>query len=82
MTPLSLYIVILKHLNAIILLSQWRERYHMNMMYSIEGIPDGRVVKNWPASEEGTGSIPAPGRFHMLKGKLSPHIATSEAHVP
>ena len=82
MIPLPLYIARLRYLNAIKLLSQWKERYHTNMMYSIEGIPDGRVVKNWPASAEDTGSIPAPGRFHMLKGKLSPHVATSEAHVP
>ena len=27
--------------------------------------PDGPVVKNPPANEGDTGSIPGPGRFHM-----------------
>ena len=30
--------------------------------------PGGPVVKNLPASEEDTGSIPGPGRSHVLWG--------------
>ena len=30
--------------------------------------PDGPVVKNLPANAGDTGSIPGPGRFHMLHG--------------
>ena len=30
--------------------------------------PGGSVVKNPPASAEDTGSIPGPGRAHMLQG--------------
>ena len=43
--------------------------------------------KNPPASSGDTGSIPGPGRFHMLQGNeslharlLSPSAATPEAH--
>ena len=32
------------------------------------GLPDGPVVGNLPASAGGVGSIPGPGRFHMLQG--------------
>ena len=34
---------------------------------SFSGFPGGSVVKNPPASVGDTGSIPGPGRFHMLQ---------------
>ena len=33
----------------------------------IWGFPGGAVVKNLPANAGDTGSIPAPGRSHMLR---------------
>ena len=38
--------------------NKWRSR----------GFPGGPVVKNPPANEGDTGSIPGPGRSHMLQG--------------
>ena len=35
----------------------------------IEGFPGSSVVKNPPAKAEDTGSIPDPGRSHMLWSK-------------
>ena len=37
-------------------------------------VPGGTVDKNPPANAGDTGSIPGPGRFHMLQGNY--------AHVP
>ena len=34
--------------------------------------PGGPVVNNSPVKAEDTGSIPGPGRFHMLFGNISP----------
>ena len=54
----------------------------------VSDFPGGAVVKNTPASEGDTGSIPGPGRSHMLRSNkarvpqlLSPHAATMETHV-
>ena len=53
------------------------------------GFPGGSVVKNLPASAEGTGSIPDPGRSPASQSNkarapqpLSPRTETTEAHVP
>ena len=35
--------------------------------------PGGPVVKNLPASAGDMGSIPGPGRFHMLQGNNLQH---------
>ena len=52
----------------------------------IQGFPGGPVVKNPPANAGDMGSIPGPGRFHMLQGSwacvpqlLSPRAAATEA---
>ena len=41
-----------------------------NAMIKIHGsnFPGGPVVKNPPANTQNMGSIPGPGRFHMLWG--------------
>ena len=51
--------------------------------------PGGTVVKNPPANVGDMGSIPGPGRFHMLRSNwacvpqlLSPCAAAAEAHMP
>ena len=51
--------------------------------------PGGTVVKNLPANAGDTGSIPGPGRSHMLWSNythepqlLSPRATTTEACVP
>ena len=53
------------------------------------GFPGGAVVKSPPADAGDTGSIPVPGRSHMLRSNLAhepqllrPHATTIEAHVP
>ena len=33
----------------------------------MQGFPGGTVVENLPANAGDTGSIPGPGRFHMLQ---------------
>ena len=47
----------------------------------IEGFLGGPVVMNPPANAGDTGSIPGPGRSHMLQGKLSLRAATTGAHA-
>ena len=37
--------------------------------------PSGPVVKNLPAHAEDTGSIPGPGRFHMLWATKPMHLS-------
>ena len=37
---------------------------------SIEDFPGGLVIKNMPAKAEEKGSIPGPGRPHMLQNSL------------
>ena len=37
------------------------------------GFPGGSVVENLPANAGETGSIPGPGRSHMLQGKPVRH---------
>ena len=37
------------------------------------GFPGGSVVENLPANAGETGSIPGPGRSHMLQGKPACH---------
>ena len=39
----------------------------------LEDFPGGGVVKNPPASAGDVGSVPGPGRFHML---CAPHLLT------
>lgn len=34
----------------------------------IEDFPGGPMVESLPASSGGVGSIPGPGRFHVLQG--------------
>ena len=41
----------------------------------------GSVIKNPPASSGDTGSISAPGRFHITR-QLSQCAAATEAHEP
>ena len=55
----------------------------------ILGLPGGPVVKNLCVNAGDSGSIPTPGRFHMLWGNeapdpqlLSPPTAITEACVP
>ena len=50
--------------------------------------PGDPVVKNPPANARNMGSIPGPGRFHMLQGNLhnvpqllSPGAATTKART-
>ena len=57
------------------------------LKYFIRDFPGGPVVKNSPANEGDTGSIPDLGRCHMLRGNeacgpqlLSPRTAMIEAH--
>ena len=45
-----------------------------------QDFPGSPVVKNPPASAEDIGSIPDPGRFHMLQG--NPYTATTEPLCP
>ena len=42
----------------------------------LEDFPGGRVVKNLPANTGDVGSIPGPGRFHMLWSNqvCAPHL--------
>ena len=41
--------------------------FHLhNTHSSLEGFSGGLVVKNWPASTGDMGSIPDPGRPHVL----------------
>ena len=58
-----------------------------------EDFPGGPVVRNPPANARDMGSIPGPGRFHMLWGNYahvpqllsllwSSHATSTEAHVP
>ena len=54
-----------------------------------KGFPGGPVVKNLPANTGDTGSIPDPGRSHVLQSNeahmpqvLSPCAATTQVHVP
>ena len=43
-------------------------RFHVhNTHSSLEGFSGGSVVKNWPANTGGMGSIPDPGRSHVLQ---------------
>ena len=44
--------------------------------------PGGPVVKNPPASARDVGSIPGPGRVHVLWGQLSLCAGTTEACTP
>jgi len=57
------------------------------------GFPGGSVVKNLPANAGDVGSIPDPGRFHVLQSNYAcapqllslcsgPGTTTPEAHVP
>ena len=39
----------------------------LNLKESAKGFPGGAVVKNPPANAGDTGSIPGPGRSHMLR---------------
>ena len=39
-----------------------------NQRQAAEDFPGGSVVKNPPANAGDMGSIPGPGRFHMLGG--------------
>ena len=55
----------------------------------IGGFPGGTADKNLPANAGDTGSIPGPGRSHMLRSNkarepqlLSPHATTTEVHMP
>ena len=43
-----------------------------------QGFPGGSVVKNLPVNAGDMGSIPDPGRFHMLQSILSPGTSTIE----
>ena len=42
------------------------EELHRYQQQEHDDFPGGTVHKNLPASAEDTGSIPGPGRFHML----------------
>ena len=46
-----------------------RKVYWTRCNNSYGGFPGGAVVKNPPASAGDTGSIPGPGRSHMLQSK-------------
>ena len=43
--------------------------------------PGDSVARKPPANAGDTGSIPGPGRSHMLQGKLSLRAATTGAHA-
>ena len=45
------------------------------------GFPGDSVVKNLPANAGDTGSIPGPGKSHMLWGNLSLCVATTTEPV-
>ena len=46
------------------------------------GFPGGSVVKSLPANAGDTGSIPDPGRSHVLGGNICPYATTTEATCP
>ena len=43
------------------------KRKYIALETHLEGFPGGAVVKNPPAKAGDTGSIPGPGRSHMLR---------------
>ena len=45
---------------------------------NIQGFPGGSVIKNLPATAGDTGSIPKPGRSHMLWSNWDPCATTLE----
>ena len=52
---------------AIPLLGIYTEKNNSKRVMYYMGFPDGAVVKNPPANAGDTGSIPGPGRYHMLR---------------
>ena len=42
-------------------------RVKLNYVSMLKDFPGGPVVKNLPVNARDMGSIPAPGRFHMLQ---------------
>ena len=46
----------------------------------LENFPGGPIVKNLPSNAGDTGSIPGPGRFHMLQGNYvgAPRLLKTE----
>ena len=50
----------------------------------MEGFPGGSVAKNLPTNAGDTGSIPGPGRSHMLWGKKAwlPQLLEPECLEP
>ena len=62
---------------------------HVDLKNSFQGFPCGAVVERPPANAGDTGSIPGPGRSHMLRCNwarapqlLSPRATTTEARAP
>ena len=58
------------HINLKAEFSTWKNPGHQDI--SSSDFPSGPVVKNLLASAGDTGSIPGPGRFHMLQGNEFP----------
>ena len=50
-------------------------------VWLLEAFPGDSVVKNLPANAGDTGSIPGPGKSHMLWGNLSLCVATTTEPV-
>ena len=43
--------------------------FHLSPLFKNHaGLPGGPVIRNLPANAGNKGSIPGPGRFHMLRG--------------
>ena len=59
----------------------WREGEHPFPVLNLQDFSGGPVVKNPPANAGHTGSILAPGRFHMPPGKI-PHASRQGRVAP
>ena len=69
---LFLYIYLYIHIHIYAHTSIKNDFYHkkvLNCKRRMQDFLGGPVVRNLPANAGNTGSIPGPGRFHMLRGK-------------
>ena len=61
----------------------WKGKHTFTIKRSLRDFPGGPVVKNPPSNAGDMGSIPGQGtKIPHAMGQLSPHTATTEAHVP